>query len=226
MKKVLITLFFLASYFFSYAQNAHGYVLTDPLNNGENQYNISLQFQAPQLSQWALTGAFSHQINNKVVDDFTISSESKTQGISLKYFPYGKRIVGFKKEKRYPDVCDAKYGCNLFGKHTPLINKILRGGYFAAGYEYRRTHLLLTPIKGINDPNSHQFILNNKAITLATGFQIQVSAFVFGMGYNASIGKPEVEGGYKNLQKDLISYTFPLAFRFEHGLHLDLGFSF
>lgn len=228
MKKAITVILLCASMLWANAQRPSFIMLTNPLNNARNSLDVSVQIQTPQLPKWAVVGAFCYQTSKKTVEDFDVSSESQTRGFSVKYFPFEKQIFSLKKKKFYPEVNNRKRreGCYGFKKEEPLTHKLLRGSYFSIGYEYRTAALLFVPQKVINDPTKLQLKLSNKAIVLGVGWQIQVSKLLLGAGYRLSVGKPQVEGADLNIQKELYSNTFPVAFRLEHGLHLDIGLCF
>lgn len=229
MKRFIITikiLLFMASTV-SHAQDVfEGYVFTNPFNITAKSYNIGVQLQSSEAPKFAISGGLNHRINNKNSEDYSINFETKVKNFEVKFFPYGKQQISFKKKKRYPGICNDKYGCSMFGKNIPFYQKLLRGVYVAGGYENQQSVLTLTPKKELNDPITKRFTINNKAITLSTGIQCQLSAFFVGASYRASFGKPTLNGGNKIIEQELYTHTFPTAFRLEHGLNIDFGFKF
>ena len=236
MKKVIYVTCFLLT--FTALQNAQcqkafsafsGDLTVNPSKTATNSYNGALQIQSSYVPDFALVGGLGYQFNTVDSKDFVSNSATTTKSLEVRYFPFGQRFISFKKPNYIREVCNGKFHClRSFGLvKGPIIEQILRGFYFAPGFESAHTTLVLEPKKHLDAPQSqYNFDIKNKALTLAAGFQMRLARVTLGAGYRVSVGNPKATGDFDVFKDQLITNLRPVKVRIEHGFRIELGLNF
>jgi hypothetical protein len=226
MKKrtqICITLAFVVFYQMALCQKPITHILLDPMRLNKQAFNVGLQTQMHELSQVALYGTFGQQTKNLSTETANRLAEIKTQAFEIRFFPFQKADSYRRKGKK--SGCDvACFGGNSKATDAP----ILRGLYIAPGMLFETMALdSTTNMTPDAAPSKSLLTAKTRAYTVAFGYQLQVSAFTFGMSYQVAFRKTNLEGNYDMLKNTTIAEQMqPNRTNLGNTLRLEVGIHF
>lgn len=194
-------------------------VLTAPQDWSNQIANLGLQVNSAEFISVKVEGAFSSKIEQ--IESFEKTSKTFTLAGQFRILPFGSQIhtfsdapIGGKAIEKENNYCYFK---------NEKITSLLKGFYLAAGIKYTYSSLNYS---SLDTAIKFPYNIKMPGLTASIGYQIQISRILLGSFYQVAFNRPKWEGGIDIFQESLYTHIYPFKYRFEKGLHVELGINF
>lgn len=190
---------------------------------GWPQQRPNLQLQWTPLQRLGVYGQAAFHASRSLQGDFTLESDLFETGAGLVLYPFGRPYqLHFKDQRPVYLQKKGKTGCP-----DPKARVAARGLYLAACYVYQRQNALFRPAKQLESPIAEfPFQLRSHGALLGGGYHLRAGPFTLGLGGTLCFSNPRWTGPMDIFKSDLYSQTYPVRFRMQGRLRLDVGFHF
>ncbi len=189
---------------------------TNPLLLAKHYANGCIQLKGKNvLHKFSICANFEYGGRRVIGTPLTQEISSRIIQAELRYFPF----LYLKKEDE---------GCYNFKKIKKNPGQFLLSGiYIAPGFQHSKTEINLLADPQVDAPiqHFHAGILEN-ALTIFSGLQYKIHVVSIGTAYGFSLGQPRLDDAWNLLGDRVFTSSYPVKFRFNHGLRVFIGLHF
>lgn len=194
---------------------------------------IGLQIQPTEgfWSHLSLFGGAKLYAGTHLQNDFNVQEKNLAVMGELRIYPFGGQQLGVNKKS--PALRNrSKIGCiRNQGKLCKIIDtspiRYLKGIYIAPGYQYEKIDFEYVPLPHLETTlEKFPYEIAMQGPTLRIGYQLRFSKLTAGVSYGWSVSEPQWKGPSDIFGEKLYTNSYPLRFRLEKNLRLEIGINF